>query len=156
MTDDPRDICFLRIEDAARLALIHQQSFDAPWSRQAFVDALRQHNCLGFAAGDTGMGFQAFLLVSSVPPESEILTIATAPNAQRQGLAAHLIRAAALQLAERGVEEIFLEVALDNHPARRLYEGLGFVQRGKRPRYYLKPDGRREDALILARSIAGL
>ncbi|MEO1028008.1 MAG: GNAT family N-acetyltransferase [Pseudomonadota bacterium] len=156
MTDMPFDLIVLGQEDAARLALIHQQSFDRPWSQPMFEDVLIRPTTLGLAAGDVGIGFQAFVLVSIVPPDAEILTLATAPNAQRLGLALHLIKAACLHLGQRGVETLFLEVAASNLPAQALYQKLGFVQRGKRPRYYRKPDGRRDDALILVRAVTGL
>jgi ribosomal-protein-alanine N-acetyltransferase len=50
---------------------------------------------------------------------------------------------------ESGVCNIFLEVASGNVAARRLYEDLGFVQAGRRPRYYRQPGGGAEDALTL-------
>jgi len=53
-------------------------------------------------------------------------------------------------LTGEGVEEICLEVAIDNVPARALYDRLDFVEVGRRPGYY-----RREreliDALVMRR-----
>ena len=45
---------------------------------------------------------------------------------------------------------LLLEVRVSNAPAIRLYEKLGFVQVGRRPRYYTNP---REDALILRKEL---
>ena len=48
----------------------------------------------------------------------------------------------------KGVKHIFLEVAVDNAPARAMYEQLGFVQVGVRPKYY---DG--IDAIVMRKDI---
>lgn len=51
----------------------------------------------------------------------------TRPEAQRQGLAAQLIRASAGALLQRGHERLLLVVTAGNTPAERLYEKLGFL-----------------------------
>ena len=81
--------------------------------------------------------------------EAEILTIAVAPAAHRQGIGAALLAAAMAQAALRGAAAMFLEVAEGNAAARALYAAAGFRQSGRRRRYY--PDG--ADALVLRRSL---
>lgn len=48
-----------------------------------------------------------------------------------------------------GAAILFLEVAVDNEPALRLYETLGFAQAGRRQAYYARKDGPSADALTL-------
>ena len=74
------------------------------------------------------------------------MNLAVRPEARRQGLGRRLMEALWARLMELGDESLTLEVRASNTPAIALYEGLGFVQVGRRPRYYEKP---REDALIL-------
>jgi len=57
-----------------------------------------------------------------------------------------LVREAARIAASRGAARLLLEVSAANQPARALYAGLGFIQAGRRRRYYV--DG--SDAVILA------
>lgn len=154
MTTHP--LIILNADDASRLSHIHAESFGRAWAADQFEGLLELSTTLGLATGDRGVGFQAFILVSVVAPEAEILTIATAPNYRRQGLAQSLLAGALFHLGERAVERVFLEVSVSNQPARRFYEQSGFVQTGKRPNYYTYHDGTREDALIMARSLGGL
>lgn len=52
---------------------------------------------------------------------------ATHPQHQRQGYARGLIEKTLHSLAEQGVHELNLAVTLDNTPALRLYQSMGFV-----------------------------
>lgn len=143
-------------DDSQRLAFLHSKSFDRPWTAQQFSDALALPTTLGFATADEGAGFQAFILLSAVKPEAEILTIATAPNSRRSGHSKRLLETGVFHLLQRGVETLFLEVAVGNAAARCFYQANGFVQTGKRPNYYQLADGSREDALIMSRALGGL
>ena len=82
-------------------------------------------------------GCLAGFLVSreTVPGEREILNIAVNPEFRRLGVATELIRR---ELSEHPGEH-FLEVRESNHPARNLYEHLGFREVGVRPGYYENP-----------------
>jgi len=66
---------------------------------------------------------------------AEILNLAVAPDARRQGIGRRLVDAF---LAE-GPGEVFLEVRESNGVARRFYERLGFKLITKRLRYYSNP-----------------
>jgi ribosomal-protein-alanine N-acetyltransferase len=90
-----------------------------------------------------------FLLMRVAADEAEILTLAVAPEARWQGRAAGLLRAAAGQAAVGGARALFLEVAADNAPARALYAQAGFVEVGRRKRYYAGGS----DALIMRRDL---
>jgi ribosomal-protein-alanine N-acetyltransferase len=81
--------------------------------------------------------------------EVEILTLAVRPDRRRRGAGTALVHAAARHAIGLGASQIFLEVAIGNAAARRLYSGLGFAEVGRRKAYYLKEPAKREDALIL-------
>ena len=53
---------------------------------------------------------------------------------------------------ERGARQVFLEVRADNPVAQRLYASEGFVELGRRPRYY-QPDD--VDAVVMKLDLAG-
>ena len=76
--------------------------------------------------------------------------MAVAPELLRRGVATRLLLFALADLAGEGVEEITLEGAVDNVPARALYERLDFREVGRRRGFY-----RRErelvDALVMRR-----
>ena len=129
---------------AARLAGLHALAFSAPWDAAAFEALLGQAGVLAIEVPE------GFILIRSVADEAEILTLAVDPAARRQGLGTRLVREGALASAARGATRLFLEVADDNHAALALYARAGFTEAGRRRGYYARPEGGRQDALILA------
>lgn len=95
-----------------------------------------------------------FVLFRTAGGEAEILVIAVAPADRRRGFGAALLAAAEEAAAARGAARMILEVAEGNAPARALYARAGYAPAGRRRNYYRRPDGRREDALVLAREMA--
>lgn len=94
-------------------------------------------------AGDVVLGYVGS---QSVMGEADMMNLAVAPAARRQGLARALVTALIRGLTARGVHSLTLEVRASNGPAKMLYESMGFVQVGRRPGYYLSP---KEDGDIL-------
>lgn len=96
---------------------------------------------------------RAFLLVRILAGEAEILALATAPEAQRNSHAAALVDEFHKAARAAGAERAFLEVAAGNAPARAFYAKAGYSETGRRPGYYRRDDGTRDDALVLARAL---
>ncbi len=138
---------------APAMAAIHAEAFagphETPWSAAAIAALLQQPGVFPVAAPD------GFILMRAVAGEAEILTLAVRPAARRAGVGARLVREGLEAALELGATRVFLEVAEDNAAARALYAGAGFVEAGRRPGYYAGVDGRRRDALLLARDLAG-
>ncbi len=133
---------------AARLADLHAGAFSAPWDAAAFEALLGQAGVVAIEARE------GFILLRAVADEAEILTLAVDPVARRQGLGARLVQQGATAAAALGATRLFLEVADDNLPALALYTRAGFTEAGRRPGYYARPDGGRQDALILALNLS--
>lgn len=76
----------------------------------------------------------AFVLWRDTGAAWEISFLATQPNAQGQGVMSTLLEH--LKANRPQDRPIWLEVHEQNRPARRLYEKIGFVQTGERPKYY--------------------
>jgi len=104
-----------------------------------------------FARDMTVVGGDAtsFVIGTALLDEAEILTVATAPERQRKGLARAALQDFISQCRARGVTCIFLEVADDNHPAIAFYTHTGFAQVGRRQGYYRRENGLSRDALIM-------
>jgi ribosomal-protein-alanine N-acetyltransferase len=130
--------------EAARLAALHAEAFDAPWDAAAFETLLGQ---LGIVAAETQDGF---ILIRTVAGEAEILTLAVRPSARRRGLGADLLAKGLVLALAGGAGRLFLEVAEDNLAARALYARAGFTEAGRRRGYYARPGGPAADALVLA------
>jgi ribosomal-protein-alanine N-acetyltransferase len=88
-----------------------------------------------------------FVIGRAIGDDGEVLTLCVSPQARRQGIATALIAELGELLAPR--RRLLLEVAINNEGARKLYQGLGFGEVGRRPGYY-KRGGKSVDALVLA------
>jgi len=129
--------------DFARLAQLHAASFAVPWTEGAFGELLATPGTFAFALED------GFIVVRAAADEAEILTLAVRPVCRRQGLGTMLVHAAAAHTHQLGSGRLFLEVAVSNLPAAKLYQRLGFHEVGRRKAYYAVAPGKYEDALIL-------
>lgn len=78
--------------------------------------------------------------------DADIQTIALAEHARGRGAGRALLRALLSEASARHVEAVFLEVRADNPVAERLYLSEGFVETGRRARYY-QPDN--VDAIVM-------
>ena len=132
------------------LAELHARCFKTPppWKAPDFAGFLADPLAFLLVEGDAG-----FLLGRAVVGEAELLTLAVAPEARRRGLGRTLLGRFQYQACLRGAERAFLEVSAENAPAVALYESAGFARVGLRRGYYQAPDGRRIDALVLARDL---
>lgn len=133
---------------------IERQSNSHPWSERNFQDALASgYLCLTARAGRAVIGFAVARLLLD---EAELLLIAVAPTARRQGVAAGLWNDLVQRLAASGARTIHLEVRASNHGAQAFYRALGFTQCGLRRQYYPAGahNGLREDALLLQLTLA--
>ena len=131
-------------DDLARLAALHAEAFDPPWTASALADLLAQPGVFAVAHGG------GFILCRTVVDEAEILTLAVAPDTRNGGLGRRLVEAAAAFARQAGVARLFLEVADDNAAARALYARCSFVAEGRRRGYYARPHGPAVDALLLS------
>ncbi len=87
-----------------------------------------------------------FLVARLLPPQAELEIIAVDARVQRRGLARKLFDELVYKLGLAGVTEVVLEVRESNQAALALYRVLGFVETGRRPRYYADPE---EDAVLM-------
>lgn len=135
----------------AALAAIHAACFTVPrpWSAAELADLIASPSTLLAEASD------GFALARVAADEAELLTIAVRPEARGRGLGSALLRDVLAAAAARGAGRMVLEVAADNAAALALYRREGFAECGRRKGYYAAPDGRRIDALIMARADGG-
>ncbi len=132
--------------DVPAMAALHAAAFPPAeaWGADAIGMMLGLSGAFGVISPGTG-----FVLARAVAGEAEVLTLAVAPAARRQGLGAALVRAVLAAVGAAGGRQMFLEVSDGNAPARALYASLGFAPVGRRAKYYA--DG--TDALVLSRAI---
>lgn len=132
------------------LAALHGRCFVTPraWSEAEFEAQIADPKVLLIGDGP------GFALARVVLDEAELLTLAVDPVSQGRGVGFDLLARIEALAAKAGAKTMHLEVSAENGAARALYAKAGYAQTGQRPRYYRTPDGRRIDALILARALA--
>ncbi|HWB45818.1 MAG TPA: GNAT family N-acetyltransferase [Hyphomicrobiaceae bacterium] len=135
---------------AASIAVLHGRLFPEPWTADSIATLLDQPTSVSFIAraGDL-LEPVGFLLGRLAADESEVLSLGVRVDMHRCGIGQSLMSAFLAAAREQGARRLFLEVGSGNFAARRFYERLGFVQAGRRPRYYQRPGGVAEDALML-------
>ena len=117
------------------------------WSAQDFLDEAAKEGGIVLAAldGDRIIGAVAGFTASDT---GEILTVATAPEYRRKGIAKALL-SEFFSLIPDETETIALEVRQSNTAAIALYESFGFEKAGVRKRFYRDPV---EDADIMVKT----
>lgn len=130
-------------------AELHATAFSTPraWTALEFEQILGQRGTIWY--GNT----KCFVLMRVIADEAEILTLATAPEHRRKGLAIKALEAGEILAQQSGAKRVFLEVAEDNAAACKLYARAGYVQVGRRPGYYVPKDGAPVAALVLRKDL---
>ena len=131
------------------LAETHAAAFtnQRPWSASEFASFLSQLGVI--LCGDA----KSFVLGRIIADEAEVLTLATHPEFQKQGLAKAQLAAFLHTAQKSGATRVFLEVAETNIPAKTLYLSNNFKKVGHRPRYYDSKDGAKIGADVMERTL---
>ncbi|SEO10698.1 ribosomal-protein-alanine N-acetyltransferase [Gemmobacter aquatilis] len=131
------------------MAALHARCFTTPrpWSAAEIAGFLADPLCFALLRP------AGFLIGRVVADEAELLTVAVAPDARRQGVGADLVADFLRNAALHDARTAFLEVSAENPAAIALYARAGFTPAGRRRGYYRQPDGQKIDALVLSRPI---
>ena len=130
-------------DNIAGAAALAAKCFTTPWSEAIYRRELENPLSIGFVCTDGGRVI-GMIHCNYVLDELTLNTLAVDAAYRRQGIARRLWNAVA-ELTAGMCRVCYLEVRESNLPARTLYESLGFVQNGYRPRYYQQP----EEAAVL-------
>jgi ribosomal-protein-alanine N-acetyltransferase len=85
---------------------------------------------------DFAGGIAGFAVAQPVKKVGRILTLDILPQARRFGLATRLIHEVETRLRSAGCQQVYLETAVNNEPAVRLYSKLRYEILRKLPLYY--------------------
>ncbi len=147
MSAGPVTIRALSFSDLPQVLSIERRAFAMPWSTSMFVLELSKPSGICLAAV-SGVEIVGYVLCARYVEAYHVMTIATAPEHRREGIAATLLDAV---IERAGIDANYtLEVRVSNAAAITLYERYGFHGVGTRPGYY-SDNG--EDALIMWRAV---
>ena len=137
----------LSATDLPQVIAIERRAFTSPWSLGMFVLELSKPSgiCLAAVRGTEIVGY---VFCARYDEAYHVMTLATAPEHRREGIAAALLDAV---IERAGIDANYtLEVRVSNHGAIALYERYGFRGVGTRPRYYADNG---EDAIVMWRAV---
>jgi ribosomal-protein-alanine N-acetyltransferase len=166
--------------DIDEIVAIERESFSDPWSSRSFRELVGGPNIVcevavrrvdasvpdgeGIAATLESGGQPAavaggadapevvgFSVVYLAGDEGDLANLAIAESARRGGVGRRLLEHVLAVARAGGARVIFLEVRESNVAARALYDSAGFVDVGRRAKYYARPV---EDALILRKELS--
>jgi ribosomal-protein-alanine acetyltransferase len=134
--------------DIDEVTALEQRIHAFPWTCGNFRDSLAAgHAC--WLERENG-ALAAYAVTMPVVDEVHLLDIGVAPERQRQGLGAALLRFLCDTARAEGMTRMLLEVRPSNEPAIAFYRCFGFAEIGRRRGYYPAHEGR-EDAIVMAR-----
>lgn len=132
-------------KDAEHLGALAREMFTMPWSTKAFMELAEDKNSIFLVAEKAGEIIGGCGL-THILDEGDIHNVMVAPAYRGQGIATRMLETLLEEGRNQGIRDFTLEVRVSNTPAIRVYEKLGFVSEGIRPKFYELPV---EDALIM-------
>jgi len=132
--------------DIPEVLEIDRSSFTLPWTERAYRYEVEENKAARCWVATLDDRVVAMLVLWIILDEAHIATVATHPHYRRQGLGSRLLTRALVSAHEEGAVKALLEVRARHTTAQKLYRNLGFVEVGRRPKYYHDND---EDALLM-------
>ncbi|WP_215144619.1 ribosomal protein S18-alanine N-acetyltransferase [Exiguobacterium qingdaonense] len=137
-----RRMTWLDVEEVTK---VEEASFSIPWTKEAFMnEMLRNEQAVYFVAVHEKR-VVGFVGVWQIVDEGHITNIAVLPEFRGQGIGNQLLAELVAFAKSKGLVGLTLEVRVSNVGAQKLYEQFGFMQAGRRRRYY---QDNNEDAYI--------
>lgn len=136
----------MTVEDIAAVVELDQISFSLPWPERSFRFELTDNPASRCWVAEADGRVVAMLVAWLFVDEAHIANIATHPEYRRQGIARKLLSYTLQSAMREGVQSSFLEVRESNLPAQEMYRKFGYVEVGRRKRYYRDNN---EDAILM-------
>jgi ribosomal-protein-alanine N-acetyltransferase len=136
----------MRPEDLDDVSELEMIAYEFPWSPGIFRDCLKAgYPCWVLCVDGI---FSGYGILSMGAGEAHLLNICVAPEQRGNGLGRRFLMRLIDIARWNAAERLFLEVRPSNPLAKQLYESVGFIEIGRRPRYYPARDGR-EEAIVM-------
>ena len=149
--DQAPHIVPMTLDHLAAVLAIEQAVQPMPWTERNFRDALDAAYlaCVILEQGQV----QGFAVYLAAPDVLQLLLISVLPGQQGKGFGKMLLEQGEQYARQQGLPAVMLEVRVGNPQAIRFYQRAGYEQLGHRKNYYQLPEGGREDALIMQKTI---
>jgi ribosomal-protein-alanine N-acetyltransferase len=136
--------------DVDHVAYIEKKCFNCPWTKGTFIGEICNNKLAYYFVVTLGQKVIGYAGTWTILDEAHVTTIAVHPDFRGKGLGKRLVITLMLHTIKMGIPRITLEVRASNITARKLYQGLGFLEHGVRKGYYCD---NHEDAIIMWREL---
>ncbi len=148
-----------RAADFDRLWQIDQGCFPPgiAYSQMELTGFIIRRNAITLVAefappDDAGEKIAGFAIAQPYRKRGRILTLDIVPQARRFGLGSKLLLDCERRLRAHGCSEIYLETAVNNEPAIKLYQRMGYEILRTLPAYY---QAHSLDAFLMGKKLGG-
>ena len=139
-------IRIMTVEDLDQVMLLELTCFSVPWTRESFKKELTENKLAHYIVIEEENQIVGYGGVWYIVDEGHITNVAIHPDHRKKGLGKQLVDAMKDMAIQNEIILMTLEVRVSNVAAITLYERMGFLEAGIRPKYYTD---NQEDALIM-------
>ena len=139
----------MQAADLADVVRVAQAAMLHPWTHRQFATELAYPKGLCLVAVSGWVCGYAVCRIAVA--EAELLQLAVEPSVWKNGIGSQLLGAGMTKAREMGAKTCFLEVRKNNRPARQFYSRNGFIEVGRRKKYYRQPV---DDAVIMKKMMS--
>lgn len=132
-----------------QVAGLEKICFSDPWSKETFMEELELKLAIPLVVKleDKVVGYTCLWHLDD---QLEVANFAVSPDHRKKGVGEELMKKILIEAKGRGCKSIVLSVRESNQAAVNLYTKFGFVEVGKRKKYYRLPT---EDALTMVKTL---
>jgi ribosomal-protein-alanine N-acetyltransferase len=136
----------MELKDVLEVVEIDRSSFTLPWTERSFKYEIQENRAARCWVMMVDGSVASMLVLWIIVDEAHIATIATHPSFRRRGFAKQILAKSLVSAREEGALKALLEVRARHVVAQKIYCDIGFVEVGRRPKYY-RDNG--EDAVLM-------
>ena len=142
----------MTVQQLDAVLAIEVQAYTFPWTRGNFIDSIAAGYLARTLVADDGELIGYFVAMPGFE-EMHLLNLTVSAPHEGRGHARRMLAELYALSSSFAASAVWLEVRESNARARALYLREGFSEAGQRRDYYPAPAGRREDAVLMTRSL---
>jgi ribosomal-protein-alanine N-acetyltransferase len=136
-------------DDVDEVTRLEKLCFSDPWAKSCFLDELEHQFSIPLVV-KIAQKIVGYACLWHVDDQLEIANFAVSPEFRRKGIGRTLMENVLWEAGKRACTSVMLSVRESNLAAKNLYAEFGFVEVGRRKRYYRFPI---EDAIIMVKNL---
>ncbi len=127
---------------------VEKLCFNDPWSRDAFRKELTENDIAFYLVAEIDERIVGYAGLWIIGDEGHITNVAVHPDYRKKSVGSAIVHTLLDYTIQVGLKRHTLEVRPSNVEALALYKKFGFIDVGRRPKYYTDTG---EDAIIMWR-----